>query len=119
MHPTIFVIFGITGDLAARKLLPALIALYAKKKLPQRFAVIGFSRRSFSREEFRELIRSQLKVKPGEFREEDIKHFMDHMSYEQGNFDDANAYRRLAMRINEIDNRWGQCSNKLFHLSVP
>jgi glucose-6-phosphate 1-dehydrogenase len=119
LHPTIFVIFGITGDLAARKLLPALIALYAKKKLPQRFAVIGFSRRSFTREEFRELIRSQLKVKPGEFREEDVKHFLDHMSYEQGNFDDANAYRRLAIRINEIDNRWGQCSNKLFHLSVP
>ncbi|HEX7724715.1 MAG TPA: glucose-6-phosphate dehydrogenase [Candidatus Paceibacterota bacterium] len=119
MHPTIFVIFGITGDLAARKLLPALLALYAKKKLPQRFSVIGFSRRSFTREEFRELIRSQLKVKPGEFREEDIKHFMDHMSYEQGTFDDAAAYKRLAIRINEIDNRWGQCSNKLFHLSVP
>jgi glucose-6-phosphate 1-dehydrogenase len=119
MHPTIFVIFGITGDLAARKLLPALIALYAKKKLPQRFAVIGFSRRSFTREEFRELLRSQLKVKPGEFREEDVKHFMDHISYEQGVFNDPNAYHRLAERIQEIDSRWGQCSNKLFHLSVP
>lgn len=119
MHPTIFVIFGITGDLAARKLLPALIALYAKKKLPSRFAVIGFSRRSFSREEFRELVRSRLNIKPGEFREEDVKHFMDHMSYEQGIFNDPVSYRRLAMRIQEIDARWGQCSNKLFHLSVP
>lgn len=119
MHPTIFVIFGITGDLAARKLLPALIALYSKKKLPARFAVIGFSRRSLSREEFRELIRGGLHVKPGEFKEEDIKHFMDHVSYEQGMFNDPAAYQRLAMRINEIDQRWGQCSNKLFHLSVP
>ena len=119
LHPTIFVIFGVTGDLAARKLLPALLALYAKRRLPQRFSVIGFSRRSFSREEFRELIRSRLNIKPGEFKEEDVKHFLDHMSYEQGVFNDPNAYRRLAMRISEIDNRWGQCSNKLFHLSVP
>lgn len=119
LHPTIFVIFGVTGDLAARKLLPALLALYAKKRLPQRFAIIGFSRRSFSREEFRELIRSRMNVKPGEFKEEDVKHFLDHMSYEQGMFNDPVAYRRLAMRIQEIDARWGQCSNKLFHLSVP
>ncbi len=119
MHPTIFVIFGVTGDLAARKLLPALIALYSKKKLPQRFSVIGFSRRAFSREEFRELIRSRLNIKPGEFKEEDVKHFMDHMCYEQGMFNEPAAYQRLAMRINEIDSRWGQCSNKLFHLSVP
>lgn len=119
MHPTIFVIFGVTGDLASRKLLPALLALYAKKKLPQRFAIVGFSRRSFTREEFRELLRSRLNVKPGEFKEEDVKHFFDHISYEQGVFNDPSAYRRLAVRIQEIDARWGQCSNKLFHLSVP
>lgn len=119
MHPTIFVIFGITGDLAARKLLPALLALYSKRKLPARFSIIGFSRRSFSREEFRELVRSRLNIKPGEFKEEDIKHFLDHMSYEQGMFNEPTAYQRLAMRISEIDSRWGQCSNKLFHLSVP
>src|SRR4051812_40639926 len=75
MHPTIFVILGITGDLASRKLLPALLALYAKKLLPPRFAIIGFSRRPFSREEFREYIREKMNVKPGEFKEEDIKHF--------------------------------------------
>jgi glucose-6-phosphate 1-dehydrogenase len=119
MHPTIFVIFGITGDLAARKLLPALLGLYTKKMLPQRFAIIGFSRRSFSREDFRELIRTRMNVKPGQFKEEDIKHFLDHMSYEQGMFDDRAGYLRLSERIADIDRRWGQCSNKLFHLSVP
>ncbi len=117
--PTIFVIFGITGDLAARKLIPALLNLYTKKLLPQRFTIIGFSRRPMLREEFREYIRERLKVKPGQYREEDIKHFFDHMTYEQGLFDDPRAYSRLANRLNEIDARWGQCSNKLFHLSVP
>ncbi|MFA6601936.1 MAG: hypothetical protein WCT02_03730, partial [Candidatus Paceibacterota bacterium] len=62
-HPTIFVVFGITGDLAARKLLPALLSLFVKRLLPPRFAIVGFSRRSFSREEFRELIRGQINIK--------------------------------------------------------
>ncbi|MDE1967168.1 MAG: glucose-6-phosphate dehydrogenase, partial [Patescibacteria group bacterium] len=118
-HPTIFVILGITGDLASRKLLPALLTLYSKRLLPQRFAIIGFSRRQFSRDEFREHIREHLNVKPGQFREEDIKHFLDHMTYEQGFFDNAPAYERLSERLKSIDDRWGQCSNKLFHLSVP
>lgn len=119
LHPTIFVIFGITGDLAARKLIPALLNLYAKQLLPQRFAIIGFSRRVFSREEFREYIRGRMNVKPGQYKEEDIKHFLDHMVYEQGMFDDTGAYARLATKMKGIDDRWGQCSNKLYHLSVP
>ncbi|MEK7641585.1 MAG: glucose-6-phosphate dehydrogenase [Patescibacteria group bacterium] len=119
LHPTVFVIFGITGDLASRKLIPALLELYTKRLLPQRFAIIGFSRRVFSREEFREFIRERMNVRPGQFREEDIKHFLDHMSYEQGMFDDLGAYTRLASKLKNIDDRWGQCSNKLFHLSVP
>lgn len=119
MHPTIFVIFGITGDLAHRKLLPALLSLYVKKLLPPRFSIIGFSRRSFSREEFREMIRSKINIAQGQFNEEDVKHFLDHMSYEQGFFDSPIAYSRLAQKLKSIDDAWGQCSNKLFHLSVP
>ncbi len=119
LYPTVFVIFGITGDLASRKLLPALLALYSKKMLPPRFAVIGFSRRTFNREEFRELIRGRLNIRPGQFKEEDVKHFLDHMSYEQGLFNNEEAYERLATKLKEIDTEWGQCSNKLFHLSVP
>lgn len=119
LHPTIFVVFGVTGDLASRKLLPALLGLYAKRLLPQKFSIIGFSRRSFSREEFRELIRGKLNIRPGQFNEEDVKHFLDHISYEQGYFDEKPAYDRLALHIKDIDDRWGQCSNKIFHLSIP
>jgi glucose-6-phosphate 1-dehydrogenase len=119
LQPTIFIIFGITGDLASRKLLPALLGLYVKKALPKRFAVIGITRRSFTREEFRESIRSHMHIKQGQFKEEDIKHFLDHFSYEQGMFDDPRLYTNLNASIKVIDDKWGQCSNKLFHLSVP
>jgi glucose-6-phosphate 1-dehydrogenase len=116
--PTIFVILGITGDLAQRKLLPALLSLYVKKLLPQKFAVVGFSRRHFSREEFRLHIRENMHVKPGQYREEEIKHFLDHMSYEQGFFDNESSYHNLAHRLAAIDGTFHQCSNKLFHLAV-
>lgn len=119
MTPTIFVILGITGDLAGRKLLPSLLSLYVKKELPNKFAIVGFSRRSFTREESRSFIREHMHVKPGQYREEDVKHFIDHMYYEQGNFDTPESYAQLAQRLKNIDDNFGQCSNKLFHLSTP
>jgi glucose-6-phosphate 1-dehydrogenase len=118
MTPTIFTIFGITGDLSGRKLLPSLLNLYVKKLLPQKFAIVGFSRRPFSREEYREFIRGHMHIKPGEYKEEEIKHFLDHMYYEQGLFDDSTSYANLALRLNLLDESFDQCSNKLFHLAV-
>ncbi|MEY2664891.1 MAG: hypothetical protein RIT04_699 [Candidatus Parcubacteria bacterium] len=117
--PTIFVIFGVTGDLAGRKILPALLNLYVKKELPTRFSIVGFARRPFTREEFRQLIRDNMHIRPGQFREEDVKHFLDHMSYEQGQFDAKEAYVTLAQKLKSIDDSWKQCSNKLFHLATP
>lgn len=119
MTPTIFIILGITGDLAGRKLLPALLNLYVKKQLPNKFAIVGFSRRPFTREEFRSFIRSHMHVKAGQYKEEEVKHFIDHMYYEQGNFDESSSYAQLAQRLQNIDDSFGQCSNKLFHLSTP
>ncbi len=119
ISPTTFIILGITGDLAGRKLLPALLSLYVNKELPSKFAIVGFSRRSFTREEFRDFIRTHMNIKPGQFREEDVKHFIDHIYYEQGNFDTASSYAQLAQRLRNIDDNFKQCSNKLFHLSTP
>ena len=119
MNSTIFIIFGITGDLASRKLLPSLLNLYVTKQLPKKFAIVGFSRRPFNREEFREYIRSHMNVKPGQYKEEDVKHFVDHMYYEQGNFDEQESYARLARTLKAIDDSFRECSNKLFHLSIP
>ncbi len=117
--PTIFIILGITGDLSGGKLLPALLNLYVKKELPAKFAVVGFSRRPFTREEFRDFIRKHMNIKAGQYKEEEIKHFIDHMYYEQGDFDSASSYGHLSHRLNSIDESFKQCSNKLFHLSIP
>ena len=118
MTPTIFIIFGITGDLAGRKLLPALLNLYVNKELPQKFAIVGFSRKPFDREEFRTFVREHMKVRPGQYKEEDVKHFIDHMYYEQGMFDKSESYSKLSFKLKSIDEGFKQCSNKLFHLSI-
>ncbi len=110
---------GITGDLAGRKLLPALLSLYVKKQLPKKFAIVGFSRRPFTKEEFRSFVRTHMHIKPGQFKEEEVKHFVDHMYYEQGNFDSSVSYGKLAQRLQNLDDIFGQFSNKLFHLSTP
>src|ERR1035437_9777028 len=99
LTPTIFIIFGITGDLAGSKLLPALLGLYVKKELPERFAVVGVSRRHFSREELREYLRGRMNIKHGQFFEEDVKHFLDHVSYEEGKFDSPDLYKSLAANL--------------------
>ena len=117
--PTIFIIFGITGDLAGRKLLPALLNLYVKKQLPNKFAIVGFSRKPFTREDFRVFVREHMNIKTGQYKEEEVKHFIDHMYYEQGNFDASSSYAQLAQRLKNIDDTFHQCSNKLFHLSIP
>ena len=81
--------------------------------------MVGFSRRSFTREEFRSFIREKINIKPGQYKEEDVKHFIDHMYYEQGDFDSSQSYAQLAQRLKNLDDTFHQCSNKLFHLSVP
>ena len=90
-----------------------------KKELPDRFAIVGVSRRHFSREELREYLRGRMNIKQGQFFEEHIKHFLDHVSYEEGQFDSPQLYTSLSAHLKSIDNTWGQCSNKLFHLSIP
>ncbi len=118
MTPTTFIIFGITGDLAQRKLLPSLLNLYVKKVLTKKFAIVGFSRRAFSREDFRQYVRDHINIRPGQYKEEDVKHFLDHLYYEQGMFDEPSSYASLAARLQILDDGFTQCSHKLFHLAV-
>jgi len=119
MNPTIFIIFGVTGDLAQSKLLPALLGLYVKKQLPMKFSIVGFSRRHLGREDFRAFVRENMDIESGQYHEEEIKHFLDHIIYQEGTFESDESYAALATRLKSIDNTFHQCSNKIFHLAVP
>lgn len=113
--PTIAIIFGATGDLMARKILPALYNLYESDQCPEMFKVVGFARRDLGDKVFKENVVSALKAKNKKASSE----FMDIFSYTQGDFNSQSGYQKLAADLQEIDDNWGVCTNKLFYLAVP
>ncbi|MDP6380577.1 MAG: glucose-6-phosphate dehydrogenase, partial [Phycisphaerae bacterium] len=117
--PFAFVIFGASGDLAHRKLLPALAALFQRRLLPNNFYVLGFSRTLFTNEEFREKIHTGLTAAFPEEEWEGLAEFVRRCSYLQGNYDDPEAYVRLAKRIGELDEENSTGANHIFYLSTP
>ena len=117
--PTVFVIFGITGDLANRKIIPALLALHVKTLLPVRFAILGFSRKSFTDDEFRSYLRAHLILPAGAFSDAQITEFLDNVFFQHGAYDNTVSYRELSERITKIETVFGARANKIFHLSVP
>jgi len=117
--PTIFVIFGATGDLTKKKLIPALFHLYREGYLPSLFQVIGFARQDISHEEFRERAREAIRNSVRNARETDIRSFLQYFSYQRGDFQNAQGYEELAEVLGKKDGEWNTCSNKLFYLAVP
>jgi len=117
--PTVLTVFGATGDLMARKIVPALYYLGGKGELPERFAVVGFSRRDWSDDDLRSRAREILEERFPQASGADLDSFLKHFTYTRGSFEDASAYDALAQHIAAIDEEWGVCANKLFYLAVP
>lgn len=115
--PTILVLFGATGDLVTRKIIPSLISLMKNHKLPKSLVIMGFARRPFSDADYRSyvdaLISEGLHLTP----EEKVK-FLNLFQYVSGNFEHKDAYVNLKAKINEMEKQWGVCSNKLLYLAV-
>src|SRR6266550_883720 len=113
------IIFGATGDLTMRKLIPALYNIAADGELPPQVAVIGFARRPKTDEEFRkEQEESTKKFSRQEVRDEIWDGFAKALFYHQSEFHDANGYKTLAERLEKIDKERGTGGNRLFYLAV-
>lgn len=116
--PTIFVIFGITGDLFKKKLLPSLFNLYIKKLLPPLFYIIGFSRRHFDHEDLRKYIKDTMNS--GHYTYIHLwENFLRHFFYQHGDFNEKRPYEELKNYLHMADEKWKICSNKLFYLAIP
>lgn len=118
-QPTAIVIFGGTGDLAATKLFPALLDLFVAGQLPERFAIIGLSRKDLTNEEYQKFVQESINQK-GHTHEEAVVHrFCSHIRYVAGSFAEPAAYERVKESLQSYDDSIGQCTNKLFYLAVP
>ncbi len=114
--PTTLVIFGATGDLTRRKLLPAVYRLFRSQRLPARFSIIGAAREDRGDEWFRTQLRGSLSEFAGVKEEDDVaRSLAERMYFVGGDFTDGAVYRRLAERLQEIDSAGGV----LFYLAIP
>ncbi|MCH7597566.1 glucose-6-phosphate dehydrogenase [Patescibacteria group bacterium] len=118
-RPTTIVIFGATGDLNRKKLMPALFDLYTKSLLPKQFRIVGFSRQKLTHDAYRSFVRNVIEQKGHKHSSRDVDIFLDHLFYCPGLFEDAASYGNLSKFLYEQDEKLGQCSCKLFYLAVP
>src|SRR5208282_1007668 len=102
--PCAIVMFGASGDLARRKLLPALYELAAHSCLAPRFRLLGFARTEMSDDQFRQKAAESLPKENQPGAEENKKsEFLKHLQYFSGDYNDPEAFRRLVQRLEEID----------------
>jgi glucose-6-phosphate 1-dehydrogenase len=120
--PCSIVLFGASGDLFKRMLLPALWALRLRGILPTGFALVGFARTKYSDDEFREYCRGQLE----QFAPEGSKpqgelwnDFAQCLSYITADFKQTSHFEELRKRLEENDKRFGTGGNRLFYLATP
>ena len=120
-EPCTMIICGATGDLTERKLAPALHNTFMGGFLPPEFTVVGFARRGWSDDEFREHLLAGLNKYS---RNAPVKAALwesisSAIEYHQGDFNDPDAYVELAKRLDRIDRDRGTAGNRLFYLAVP
>jgi len=116
-----FVIFGASGDLTSRKLVPALYNLSCQDLLPPGFAIIGFSMTGMTDVAFRSRMEQIVRRSPDvlAFRQKLWDEFVPALHYITADFDGPDGYRQLDTRLRELDAQYGCATNRLFYLATP
>ncbi|WP_407918490.1 glucose-6-phosphate dehydrogenase, partial [Kitasatospora sp. NE20-6] len=118
--PSGLVIFGVTGDLSRKKLMPAIYDLANRGLLPPGFSLVGFARREWEDEDFAREVHDAVKEHARTpFREEVWQQLAKGMRFVQGDFGDDEAFDTLRRTIEELDQAQGTGGNFAFYLSVP
>ena len=120
-EPCSVILFGASGDLAKRKVIPALFDLAAHDSLGTRYSIVGFARTPMTDEAFRTTAGQAAKtiseggpVDPAKWNE-----FASNLFYSPGAYNDQQAYAELARRLTELDANYNLCGNRIFYLSTP
>jgi glucose-6-phosphate 1-dehydrogenase len=118
--PCVLVMFGVTGDLARKKLLPAIYDLANRGLLPPGFSLVGFARRDWGDEDFAQVTYRAVKEHARTpFRDEVWQQVSEGVRFVPGEFGDDNAFDRLAETVAELDTERGTGGNYAFYLSIP
>ncbi len=119
--PHTLVIFGASGDLTHRKLIPSLYSLFRQELLPEEVSILGFARSDIGDEAFRDQLRRAVagSSKAPDVDEETWGRFADRLHYLNGQYDRGEDFRRLKERLDQLAQRQGRAGNCLFYLATP
>lgn len=118
--PSGLVIFGVTGDLARKKLMPAVYDLANRGLLPPGFALVGFARRDWADQDFMEVVHESVKkFARTPYRDDVWRQLSAGIRFVSGDFDDDAAFDRLGETIAQLDRERGTMGNHAFYLSIP
>ncbi|MFF9378347.1 glucose-6-phosphate dehydrogenase [Streptomyces griseoluteus] len=118
--PSGLVIFGVTGDLSRKKLMPAVYDLANRGLLPPGFSLVGFARRDWEDQDFAQVVHDAVKEHARTpFREEVWQQLAEGMRFVPGDFDDDAAFDQLKQAVEELDASRGTGGNFAYYLSVP
>ena len=118
--PSSLVIFGVTGDLARKKLMPAVYDLANRGLLPPGFALVGFARRDWQNEDFARVVHDAVRDNARTPFHEDVwQQLAQGIRFVQGTFDDPEAFTRLRQTVEALDRERGTMGNHAFYLSIP
>ncbi|MBC7761879.1 glucose-6-phosphate dehydrogenase [Glaciihabitans sp. GrIS 2.15] len=118
--PSALIIFGVTGDLARKKLMPAVYDLANRGLLPPGFALVGFARRDWVDQDFAQVVHDAVaQYARTPFDENVWKQLAEGIRFVQGEFDDDKAFAELKKTLEELDKTRGTMGNHAFYLSIP
>lgn len=119
--PALFVVFGGAGDLAWRKLVPALYSLFAEGRLPDKFTVLGLARKQLADDNYREHLRQGVDkfAEPGTVDEEKWREFSSRVFFHSADASNPEAYEGIAGQVSARDEELGSHAVRVFYLAVP
>lgn len=117
--PIQIVIFGGSGDLSQKKLLPALFDLYQKNLLPEQFHILGLARSQRTQADYHALVRGAIETHVPDASSTDLTKFCAHVTYVAGTFADPATYDHLTNHLRQQEQDWAEKGNCLFYLAVP
>ncbi|MDE5119886.1 MAG: glucose-6-phosphate dehydrogenase, partial [Trichodesmium sp. St19_bin1] len=118
-EPQILIIFGASGDLTQRKLVPALYQMKLERRLPSELTIVGVARREWSHDYFREQMRIGIEEFGGGLQSQELwNDFAKGIFYCPGNIDQPEDYQKLKELLNQLDEERGTRGNRVFYLSV-
>jgi len=112
--PTAIVVFGASGDLTSRKLLPSLMQIFQRQLLDDKFYLLGAGRKKLSDQQFRKISQQSISVPAN-----DSELFLKKLYYLSGNYADAAFYESIKTRLDELDKKYKVSGGHIFYLAVP